>query len=488
MKYLTFKELKKEINGYGFNYSFKNYILTILAVLVLTVAAGLFYGLWLPFMLAVTGGCVLCVPFIIRSQFTFLYKQRQFNEVDVYLHQMVYSFQKTGKICVALEDTARIAEGELKQHIEKALSALWSSHTEGVYEEALGIIEAAYPCDRIKTLHKYLISVERNGGRYQSALSVLLQDFDRWIKRVYKRQQDIKKVKTEAGVGVGLCFLVGSASVLVSQIVGGSASINMDITGQLAYQVVSAAFFLACVLYFTYVQLHYKGDWLGKERTDEQILKDYNLCFHISTRQLRLKSLPILFIFMGVAVVMFILNKPLYSVIGIVLLVMAVWTLFIPELDKRAARARLTEDIYTGFSEWLRDIAIHLQETTLQAAIMDSYENSPVIMRQELEDFISDIRENPSDVTPYYKFMKRFNILDVQSTVKNLYAFTEINNDDVDATINALIDRNYVMVDKHEELKERDADSLRRFSLNIPSLFVAFKIAMDMLLMLNTFI
>ena len=57
--------------------------------------------------------------------------------------------------------------------------------SEYVYEEALGIIENNYQCSRIRTLHRFFISVENQRRRQiQECIAGILKDFDRWLKYI----------------------------------------------------------------------------------------------------------------------------------------------------------------------------------------------------------------------------------------------------------------------------------------------------------------
>ena len=131
---------------------------------------------------------IIILPFLIRKQYKNNQRLKEFSDVDVYLHQMVYSFIRTPKIKTALNDTYAISDSRLKDLLKETLDELDISRSEYVYEDALGIIEKAYNCSRIRTLHRFLISVETKGGRYKNALQVLLKDFDRWVKNIYKQE------------------------------------------------------------------------------------------------------------------------------------------------------------------------------------------------------------------------------------------------------------------------------------------------------------
>ena len=118
--YFSIKQMKKEIYGYGYTLSKIRYILFVLIALIFPVGMGFLYQMKPGFIIIVGVVSVVVIPSLIRANFVNLYQKQRFNEVDIYLHQMVYSFQKSPKIITALEDTEKIATGKLKKTIQKA--------------------------------------------------------------------------------------------------------------------------------------------------------------------------------------------------------------------------------------------------------------------------------------------------------------------------------------------------------------------------------
>ena len=108
-----------------------------------------------------------CIPLVLFYHFYQKRENIRFSQVDVYIHQMAYSFMRNPKILTALKDTMEIADGHLKQVILKSVVYLESEDKALVYEESLKIIEEQYPCERVRTLHKFLISIEVRGGEYR---------------------------------------------------------------------------------------------------------------------------------------------------------------------------------------------------------------------------------------------------------------------------------------------------------------------------------
>lgn len=425
-----------------------------------------------------------CVPPILMYYSIQRNENMRFNDVDIYLHQMAYSFQRHPKINIALSDTVKVINGDMRDVINDAITELELSGRDDVYSKALKIIEETYPCPRIKTLHKFLISIEERGGNYYNSLNVLISDYDRWVKRVYKYQKDMARVKKNSVIGVILSGCLATASLLISLILGSSSGIEMDITGERLYQVVSTIFIIVNIVYFLVIEVCCNKDWLQGKRTEEAVMKDYRLVFGKGYAGVKKFSYIIALICLTVAAVASVIS-PVFIFFGVLV---GVYMLFVPALNKKNAFARLKEDVYIAFSEWLRDVVINLQEMPLQAAINETYEDCPAIMRADLEEFICQIDDNPSDVMPYYIFMSRYSILDISSTVKTLYSVAELESENSDRVLNTLIKRNYEMVDKHEEISNEDSISVMKFSEYIPMVFVSMKLCADMLLIITNYL
>lgn len=489
---LSTKALMDEISAYGYTFSNKNLFMQMLFMVALVTAVGIFYKMYWWTIIIVAVVAIAMVPIQVISKYRQMYHQKRFNDVDIYLHQMIYSFQKMAKVSIALEDTYKITNGELHDIIGRAIDEINTSTSETVLEDALHIIELEYPTDRVKTLHKYLVSIEHRGGRYKTSLAVLLSDFDRWVKRVYKNQADIKQFKSESIIGLIITLVIGGATILIQSLMsGGDGTLSMDISPDKTYQAGCAAFLVVIVLYNAYVQVHYKSDWLKSSRPDEKIAKDYKLAFHTDVKKMQIASIPVVIIFFVIAAVIyavftFVVPSKIAATVGsISLVVVGCWIFMIPKFDKKAAMANLTNDVYIGFSEWLRDVALNLQSEPLQAAIEETVDECPIVMQESLSIFMKAIAKNPSAVEPYYEFMKEFNIMDIQSIVRTLYSIGDLDSEQADESINTLINRNYEIMDRHEEQKEDDRKAMRGFSNYVPMLFVTVKICIDMLAMMT---
>lgn len=209
---------------------------------------------------------IIFMPAIIFYYYLQKQEDKRFNDVDVYIHQMAYSFQRNPKVNVALEDTSQILTGKAKKTVIKSIKRLETETSSEVYNYALKIIEDEYNCPRIKTLHKLIVDIEQRGGKYYRSLEILLDDFNCWVKRVYKYQDDIKQIKRNSFIGIILSFVLAFVSVIISRILEGTAGIDISITNTLLYQVVSLIFILLNIIYFVFVNVSYGREWLNTDR------------------------------------------------------------------------------------------------------------------------------------------------------------------------------------------------------------------------------
>ena len=90
----------------------------------------------------------------------------------------------------------------------KKILLTYKDKINSIIDDTLKIIEDEYNCPRIKTLHKLIVDIEQRGGKYYRSLEILLDDFNCWVKRVYKYQDDIKQIKRNSFIGIILDLII----------------------------------------------------------------------------------------------------------------------------------------------------------------------------------------------------------------------------------------------------------------------------------------
>lgn len=462
----------------------KSFIFTAVFVALLLFIC-IFYRLKIMSIIFLIAFSIFMIPIMLLHFYKQKKEEKRFNDIDIYLHQMAYSFQRYPKINVALEDTAKVLNKNMRKVVNSALDVLNNSTSDNVYKEALEIIEKEYNCQRINTLHRFLISIEERGGSYYNSLNVLIDDFDRWVKRIYKHQKDMSYIKKNIFIGIILSYILASSSILISSILDNTSGINLNIHDELLYQLVSALFIFANICFLVAVQVCGSKEWINGKRDDDIISRDLETVFGNMK-----KSVKIFCIVTGAVgiVTATILIKSVNFFAGIVAVIVTIYLIAVPWINKKEAFKRLREDVYLSFPDWLRDVVINLYEVPLQVAIESTYDTCPAVLKKSLSDFIKKLEIMPTDVRPYYEFCSEFQILDITSTVKTLYSLSEMEPESMDKVLNTLIKRNYEIVDKHEKIKNEDSAGILKFGEYIPMIFVSIKIGIDMLLVITNYL
>lgn len=480
--------MKKEIYGYGYTFSKVKYIFFILFALAFPSVMGFFYQMKIPYIAIVAVVSLVVIPALIRANFINLYQKQRFNEVDIYLHQMVYSFQKSPKIITALEDTEKIATGKLKKTIQKALDNLNTSVSDDILAESLAIIEKEYNNTRVKALNKYMVNIELKGGDYSTSINIMLTDIDNWITRTYAEQAEINRVKVANIIGLALSIGMGAATSGFSVMMQNSGyEFEKTIGENLMYQIGCLIFLVSCVLYFVFTQISYNRDWVSKSINEKIAMKDYKTATEFNPTHFRIISIPV-YVLLGIATVALVFMKfiPYHNYIAVIVGIFDILMIIQPTFTKNAAVSATKRNIQDSFSEWLRDVSLNLQEEPLMRAIQDTYEECPVVLKPELEIFLTRIEEDPTAVEPYYEFLARFHLLDISAAIRNLYSLSDSDSVDMDEQLASLVERNYEIINKNEQAASSDRNAVLRFSEYIPVTLASVKLGIDMICLVNT--
>ena len=189
--------LAKEVYTYGYHFSWKTHLFVIGACIAGMGVIGLLFQLKWKLLVIVLIAMFLALPAFILDTYKKMYEQKRFADAATYMEQMLYAFQKSGKVLSALKETKETFEpGHMQDVIEEAIGHLEAgcSYSEkGVLRESLDIVEKEYECRKIRTLHELLISAEEYGGEADDSISLLLNDVELWKRRGYLLQGEKKK-------------------------------------------------------------------------------------------------------------------------------------------------------------------------------------------------------------------------------------------------------------------------------------------------------
>lgn len=177
-----------------------------------------------------------------------------------------------------------------------------------------------------------------------------------------------------------------------------------------------------------------------------------------------------------------------HYLIAVYTAIIIVTFLVFPVINKQNSKKRVIANLRNSFSDWLRNVALNLENKPLIAAIEDTYDDCPYIIKLSLDDFIRDIEANPSDIKPYYEFLSEYKQTDIMSTVRTLYSVSELDEKGIDETISTLIQRNNELINKQTELDYKDRISVLKFMEYIPVFFMALKMSVDMMLIISIYL
>lgn len=134
--------------------------------------------------------------------------------------------------------------------------------------------------------------------------------------------------------------------------------------------------------------------------------------------------------------------------------------------------------------EWLMNLSLQLQTDNVHVSLKKTIPDAPFILKQDLTRLVEEIEQQPNALQPYLRFMREFQIPDVLSAMKILYSMAEFGIGDMGGQIDALVQRNTVMMDRAERLKEEDMMAGVGFLVLLPMITGVVKMLADLVLVI----
>lgn len=462
--FLNHRNLIGEIEQYGYVYSLKNLVITYLSVIAGSVLAAFLFKLHLLGYIVIAVFGVFITPFLVRNSYKALYEQRRFSDASKYMEKMLYYFRASRKIITALKNAEEVFhEGEMKSAIHDAIEAISNpefvtdSVTNGsVEEKALEIIEKKYPNKRIKRMHAFFISVEKNGGSADLGTEVQLNDREDWVSDVVARQKEKNRLKR--------VFVVFSVFVILFCLAFLYLPIfykafSFDLSEHFAVRAASVAVISVTVLLYTKVSSVSGVSWVEEKtpESDEKLAERFNSVINYDMKKQRNKAFIIAAALAALTAVFYIITKNiLFTSAG------ACAAIFIAASYKfgyQAAKDDMSKEIQAAFPEWIIQIALIMQHDTVPMAIAKSYENAPGILKSEIKKMLIALDEKPTSPVPFNDFMKFFNISEINEAMGALYSVTNAAGSDIDNEIRNVLMQNRKMTQRAAAVKAEDREA-----------------------------
>ena len=410
----------------------------------------LVYIVCLVYKLSITSVVICSVAAIIYNVFyekqekIRKYYLNKYYDVVQYMEQMIYSFKKQPKIREALSDAQKVSTERMKEIIEEVLVSIDSKATENIYEESLDIIGKEYDCKRLRSLHSFLIKIEKNGGEYETYINILLEDIKEWSDRLSLFIRDVNRVKRNVIISIFSTLITcGFMAYLIPK--------EYQYTNHIIYQIVSTVMIILMLQIFLTVNKKLNYNWIKEKELmpENMVMKYYSL---VERGQQGKRELSLL-----------------------------------ERMSYKKAKKSLENEIKKAFPDWIRDVAINLQNETVQSAIENSYENAAFVLKRPIRKLLIDFERYPIGIEPYDNFLSGFDLIEIKSSMKMFYSINQLGNEQSDKQIDAIIDRNNKMTRQAEEMKNKDRIGIAGMFSAIPMLIGVGKIMSDMVLMVIVF-
>lgn len=485
LRLLNPRNLEKEVHVYGYNFSWKTHVLLTIFSLLGISAIGLLFQLKAANFSIIMFAMVLVLPIFIISTYKRMYEQKRFADVATYMEQMLYSFQKNGKVAAALKETRELFEdGQMGQLIDEALGCINAGTDEGkwVLREALEIIEKPYACSKIHMVHELLLSNEEYGGEMEDAVQLLLTDIELWKRRGYRLQAEKKTSHTDNIISIIIATILCAVALYVldamSRMFPGTVEPGYIFrTGVI--QVTSILFILGMIHVMVKSQRTLTANWLQTESLfkEEYLLASYNACRNYNEAKEKRKSLIFATPFLLGAVVAFFFQ---ITWLGVLAAVIGAFMLMQHRVGYRLARKDVNAELYLSLPQWLMDMALLMQNNNVQVSIAKSVQEAPVILQQELNELLERLEAAPDRLKSYTDFCKDFDIPEAQTCMKMLHAISESGTGNAKVQIHNLVQRVQEMQNISDEIRNSSIAFKAKLLFSYPVMAATIKLLIDL--------
>ncbi len=480
------KNLAHEVHVYGYDFSWKIHVFLLLCSLIGISAVGLLFELKPTYFFCVIVCVIIVLPMLTVLSYKRMYEQKRFSDLVTYMEQMLYSFQKSGKIKLALMETRELFdEGRMRAVIDRVIDYLQNGNARtenGVLREALEIVEEHYECTKLRTVHELLISSEEYGGDAQDSIQLVLSDLELWKRRGYKLQARKKASHTDniISIAVATGFCAVALYVLdAMRNVFPKATATGSIFQVEMIQLSSLLFVLYMLYVLTKSQNMMAMNWLQSENLHkkELILESYKAVTDYDEARERKKSLLWSVPFFVGAIIAFCFS---HRWLGVCMVAISVFMLFQHKIGYKLARKDVNEELYFALPQWFMEIALLLQSNNVQVSLVKSMQVAPAILQGELQRLMERLEKAPEQLKSYVDFCKEFDVPEVESCMKMLHAMAESGTGNAKIQLTNLVRRVNEMQDMADGIRDEHMAFRAKAIFSYPIFACTAKLLVDL--------
>lgn len=475
--------LKRQAQELGGDITLKNILILLFCLVLGAFISGYLLMLEPAYILILIMFFIGCIPSLILAKLKANYQKIRFNDLVLYIEQLIYAFHKSGKIRTSLEDTLQVTSDLIAKTINKMLHIIdFDNSTVYIYEKAFKVMQDEYNCSRVKTLHSYLLRCESNGGNNVKSLNMLLDDTRDWADRTLEYQNERSHTKRNVLISIALAmFTCGLMINLIPE------EYTSQIVCQPVYQIATTSILCGCIAIYTIVSNLVCKSYLDNELEDgkEQRALDYIDWLAKDHRRNKVKPLIIKLVIMSA-----LIGVTIYFGYTIAVIPLGLLALFVAcqnLMKKNTAIKTVTKELNKAFPVWMRTLILYLQTDNVHVAIEKSKDNCPIILKHELNLFTQELADNPVTLKPYQNFLGSFNIPTIKMSINYLYSVACFGSEDMLTQLDYLVKQNNILAINEEKLRNEDALSGVSIFIFFPMILACLKFIVDLVLFLNIF-
>lgn len=485
LKYLKFSNCRKEIEGYGYHYSFQQYIKQVLLCIVAIIFVGYMLYMNLRAMLAVCVVVAFALPFLVMQHYRFLYEADRFEDVTGYMESMMNAFKRTPKILTALQETLTVTEGTIKKFVEQAIDKIKVYDTyENIYREAFTLISEEYHCSRLDVMHDFMVRIEMQGGDYRNSMGVLQEDLLNWNEITYSIQ---KERKHHFNILLGACAMTIAVVVLMVRNINAMRDM-VDMAESPLYQISCSLFLIASIVLCCAAYKKIVCSWLKEEfeQSKEEIDKYYKTIHTYDAASGHKKDFIKCAVFLILAILCMVV-KSTPGMIGCIACI--VFCYGASERHVRFAKKKLSKEIQKAFPMWLRSVALALQTENVHMALAKTLKQAPYVLQGELQKVLDNVEKQSGSMKAYATFLEDFDLKEIRSVFMMFYSMNAFGSESEESTkqIDEMIARNNNLAIKAEKLANEDSLAAFNMYAMMPMLYGGAKLLCDLWVFVQMF-
>lgn len=384
----------------------------------------------------------LLSPFIVNYSIRASAERRRFSDICLYIEQVLYSFQKRRSLVDSMEEAgnALAEDSPLREKIYEAIDhILYDNKDESIVENGLRIIEMGYESRRLRTVHSFLINMDRYGGDPALGVSILQKDRSLWQREteIFRNRINTYKRNTIIAMLITLAMCSFTPTVLQRNVK------QIAIWDSVIYQTTAAAMIILFLILYVFIQKKVSAEYIDKDEslTEEEAVR---------------------------------LHRRIYGEKN--------------DIGRRLALRQMKREVIKDFPAWFINISVQLQTNNVAAAIQNSYVSAPNSLKPAVADLIDDLALSPEAAYPYQRFLKVYEVPEISAAMGMLYAISNGGGEDERVQLEEILNRNSEITSASESLKNEDRMGGMYGIFLLPAFIGSGKMLVDMTLVLFAFL